>query len=89
MCLIVFPIFAGPPETLHEDSIPRQAAKKIRLAKFRALLHQHAPLLLGWTPNDTETSRNDDKSCKTKATLPPYVRDPKTSEEGKLIADLE
>ena len=84
MCIIVFPkFFTRPQNTLHDDSIPqnpRQAAKEVRRARFRALLHEHAPFLLGWTPNDSETSRNDDKSSVPKATPPPYNQDPKTFE---------
>ena len=83
MCIILCSMFTRqPPRMPHEASThqcTRQTARRIRLARYRTLIHQHAPFLLGWTPNDTETYHNGDHgSDESKAILPPYI--PRTTE---------
>ena len=84
MFIIVFPkFFTRPQKILDENSSPRnprKAAREVRRARFRALLHEHAPFLLGWTPNDSGTSCNDHKFSLSKATPPPYNQNPEASE---------
>jgi len=87
MFIVVFPSFFKRPQRLpQKDATPRDSRRKtkqIRLAKLRAILHEHAPYLLGWTPNDTEISRSNAKSNSQIAFLPPYTEDPPI-ERGSL-----
>ncbi len=84
MCIIVFSkFFTRSQNTLHDDFIQqnsRQAAREIRRARFHALLHEHTFFLLEWTLNNSEMSRNDDKSSESKATSSSYNQDSKTFE---------
>lgn len=83
MIIIVFPkFFSHPEKTLDEKSKSqnsRKAARELRRVRFRALLHQHAPYLLGWTENDSGTSCNDENLGACKAIPPPYNQDQEAS----------
>ena len=77
MCIIVFPsFFTRPPKPLEETitlDLPPQAQKKVRRARFRALLHEQAPYFLGWTQFD---------SRKTKRETPEVIPPPYSQDEG-------
>ena len=85
--IIVFPkFFTRQQKTLDEDSNPqnpRGATREVRRARFRALLHDHVPFLLGCTANYSGTSRKDDKSSSSKANPPLYNLDPETFEVAR------
>lgn len=80
MFIIVFPKFFTRPQKPVEDSQnSHQSSKEIRLAKFGTILREHAPYLLGWSSNDSKTSRYNGKTNEGPVSLPPYTQDPEIS----------
>lgn len=80
MIIVVFPkFFTRPQKTLNHVS----DAREIRRARFRAVLHEHAPFLPGWTTNDSGASCNADESRFQEANLPPYKQVSEAVKEAK------
>ena len=78
MFIVVFPSFfkhpQKPQKTSQHDVSPkksRQAPREARQAKFRAVLHEHAPFLFGWTLHDSEDI-NENKYSLDNGIPPPY-----------------